>query len=169
MGTDARVYGAIHLRHSGSPDLGAATYEREDVELLADQLLTGTGDGQADTVFTDTRTISASGSEELDLSGSLTDPLGGAAVFAEVAAIEVRAAAGNTNDVVIGGASSNAWVGPFGAADNTIAVPPGGVLVLNHPGAGWTVTAGTGDLLQVANGGSGTPVTYDIVIVGRSA
>lgn len=169
MGTDARVYAAIHVRTSGSPDLGASSYAREDVELLADQLVTGTGDGQADTVFTDTRTLSASASEELDLSGSLEDPLGGSAVFAEVVAVEVRASADNTNDVVVGGASSNAWVGPFGAADNTFAVPPGGVLVFNHPGAGWAVTAGTGDLLQVENGGSGTAVTYDIVVVGRSA
>lgn len=169
MGTDARIYAALHVRHSGSPDFGTATYVHESTELLADQLLTGTGDGQADTVFIDQRTISASSSEELDLSGSLTDPLGGAAVFAEIAAIEVRAAAGNTNDVVVGGASSNAFVGPFGAADNTIAVAPGAVLVLHHPAGGWAVTAGTGDLLQVANGGSGSAVTYDIVIVGRSA
>lgn len=169
MGTDARVYAAIHVRHSGSPDFGTSTYIHEGTELLADQLLTGTGDGQADVVFVDQRTISASSSEELDLAGSLTDPLGGSAVFAEVAAIEVRAAAGNTNNVVVGGAASNAFVGPFGAADNTIAVPPGGVLVLYHPGGGWAVTAGTGDLLQVANSGSGSTVTYDIVIVGRSA
>lgn len=169
MGLDARVYAAIHARFSGSPDLGTATYVRENVELLARQFTTGTANGQADRIFTDTRTIAASGSESLDLAGSLADPLGGTAVFAEIVAIEIRAAAGNTNNVVVGGAASNAWVGPFGAADNTFAVPPGGVLVFNHPGAGWAVTAGTGDLLQVANSGSGTGVTYDVVIVGRSA
>lgn len=169
MGLDARVYAAIHARFSGSPDLGTATYVRENVEILADQFFTGTANGQADRIFTDTRTIAASGSEDLDLAGTLADPLGGTAAFAEIVAVEIRAAAGNTNNVVVGGASSHAWVGPFGAANNTFAVPPGGALVFHHPGAGWAVTAGTGDRLKVANSGSGTPVTYDIVIVGRSS
>jgi len=31
------------------------------------------------------------------------------------------------------------------------------------------VTASTGDILEIANGGGGTSVTYDIVIVGASA
>lgn len=168
MGLDARVYAAIHARFSGSPDLGTATYARENVELLAGQFVTGTANGQADRVFTDTRTLAASASEDLDLAGALADPLGGTAVFAEIVAMEIRAAAGNTNNVVIGNADANAWVGPLGAT-GTFAVPPGGVVVFHHPGAGWPVVAGTGDLLQVENSGSGTGVTYDIVIIGRSA
>ena len=41
------------------------------------------------------------------------------------------------------------------------------MLLLVAPGAaGYAVTAGTGDILKVANSGAGTGVTYDIVIVG---
>lgn len=169
MGLDAKIYARTHARFTSSADFGTPSYEMNDGATLATQFLTGTGDGQADVLFADQRTISASGSEELDLAGSLADPLGGTAAFAEVCSIEVRAAAGNTNNVVVGGASSNAFTGPFGDASDTIAIAPGGVLILTHPGAGWTVTAGTGDLLQVANSSSGTSVTYDIVVVGRSA
>ena len=49
------------------------------------------------------------------------------------------------------------------------AVKPGGVFLWAAPSGGLTVTGGTGDILQVANSGSGTGVTYSIVIVGASA
>lgn len=38
----------------------------------------------------------------------------------------VKAAVGNTNNVVVGGAAVNGIVGPLGAATNTVAVSPGG-------------------------------------------
>jgi hypothetical protein len=138
-------------------------------------LASGTTTGKADVIFQDRRTLNASTSETLDLAGgSLTGPLGDALTFVKIKAIIVSTVpptggALNTNDVVLGGIGSNAFVGPFGATTHTIAVPPGSVTTLTNPGAGWTVTAATGDLLKVLNGGSGTTVTYDIVIVGTSA
>lgn len=131
----------------------------------------GTAANKADTLWHDERTLSASGTEDLDLAGSLSGILGGTVTFVKVKAVLVLADAGNANDVVVGGAASNGFVGPFGAADNTVAVKPGGVLLMAAPGAAGlgTVTAGTGDLLHVANSSSGTSVTYQIVIVGTSA
>lgn len=169
MGIDARIYARTHARFTGSADFGTPTFAMDDGPTQAAQFLTGTAAGQADTLFADQRSINASSSEELDLSGSLADPIGGAAVFAEVCSIEIRAAASNGGNIVVGGASSNAFQGPFGATNDTIAVPPGGVVIMTHPGAGWAVSAGDGDLLQVANSDSGAAATYDIVIVGRSA
>ncbi len=55
---------------------------------------------------------------------------------------------------------------PFGAAGDTIAVPPGGCLLLVHPGAGWTVTAATADLLRIVNGGAGNACPMTSVIAG---
>lgn len=131
----------------------------------------GTGSGQADLVWGDTNTLAASANTDLDLAaGALTGALGGTLTFARVKAILLIADAGNTNNVVLGGAASNQFVGPFGAAAQTIAVPPGGVAVLTAPGAtGWPVTAGTGDLLRIANSGAGSTVTYKVVIIGTSA
>ncbi|MBX7264922.1 hypothetical protein KIF24_01875 [Micromonospora sp. Llam7] len=130
----------------------------------------GTGAGQADRVFHDRRTLAASDSEDLDLAGVLVDALGNAVTFARVKALIVAAAAGNTNTVVVGGADSNAWATWAGADTDTVVVRPGGLLVVATSDAtAYPVTAGTGDLLAVANGGSGTPVTYDIVIIGASA
>lgn len=123
--------------------------------------------GKADLMYTATRTLSASATEDLDLSGVLTDAFGATFTTTEVMAIVVEAASGNTNNVVVGGASSNHFVGPFGAAAHTLAVKPGQYLALID-NQGWAVTAGTGDLLKVANSSSGTPVTYTITVIGRS-
>lgn len=128
----------------------------------------GTGVGQADLMYSDTRTLAASASENIDLAGALTDVLGRTLNLAKIKAIMIRASAANTNDVVIGGAATNAFVGPFGAATHTLAVRPGGEFLIAHPGTGWAVVAATGDLLKIANGGAGTAVTYDIIIIGTS-
>lgn len=130
----------------------------------------GTGAGLADLIWSDSRTLGASATENLDLSGSLLDPFGALIAFARVRAMLVVAAAANVNNVVLGGQTVNGWLGPFGAAAHTIAVQPGDLYVQTARGAtAWPVTAGTGDLLQVANGGAGTGVDYEIVLIGASA
>lgn len=130
----------------------------------------GTAAGQADLLWTDRRTIAASGTDDLDLAGSLTDVFGQAVVFARVKAILVLADSGNTNNVVIGAAASAQFVGPFGANTHTVAVQPGGVAFFLAPGTtAWAVTATTADLLRIANSGAGTGVTYDIALLGASA
>lgn len=164
----ARVYAQIQARLSGTADFGTPSFAMEPATLLH-EFASGIAAYQADELFADQRTLAASTSENLDLTGTLTDPLGGAVTFAKVKAILIRAAAANTNAVVVGAAASNAFVGPFGANTHTLAIPPGGSLLLAAPKDGWAVTAGTGDLLKVANGGAGTPVTYDVIIVGTSA
>lgn len=169
MGLLARVYAQIHARVSNTADFGSPTFAMESGATIAHEFTTGTAAGLADRLFSDQRTLAASAGEDLDLSGALLDALGQPAVFAKVRAIMVKAAAGNTNNVVVGGAATNAFVGPFGAAAHTIAVQPGGAMVLVAPTNGWVVTAGTGDLLRIANGGAGSPVTYDLVVVGTSA
>ena len=134
-------------------------------------LATGTAANQADVLWHDERTLTASATEDLDLAGSLTGLLGGTVTFAKVKLLLVHALAANTNDVVIGAAATNAYVGPFGAATHTIKVPPGGIHVSYAPGTAGlgAVTTSTADLLKVANGGGSTPVTYQIFIVGTSA
>jgi hypothetical protein len=104
----------------------------------------------------DTRTLAASASEDLDLAGAFAN-------FTKVHAIYVFATSANTNNVVVGGASANSFVAPF---TGTVTVGPGGENLVTSK-AGWTVTAGTGDLLKIANSNSGSAVTYDIVVAGE--
>lgn len=133
------------------------------------QLSNGTGANAADLCFHDQRTIAASSNEDLDLAGSLAGPFGASQVFVEVRAVMIKAAAGNTNNVRVTRPASNG-VPLFLAASDGIDVPPGGVFLWSCPADGKvTVTASTGDLINVANSSSGTSVTYDVVIIGTSA
>lgn len=131
-------------------------------------LSNGTGANQADVIFSDQRTLAASGTEDLDLAGSLTGMVGGTVTMATLKAVIVKADSGNTNDVVVSNSAANG-VPLFGAAGDSIAVRPGGTFMWIAPGTGVTVTAGTGDLITFANSGAGTGVTYDVVLVGTSA
>jgi hypothetical protein len=135
------------------------------------QLTSGTGAGNADVMFTDTRTINASSSEDLDLVGSLTDAFGTTFSPARVKALIVKAAAANTNNVVVGGASATQWAALLGTA-GTVTLRPGAVfaaLAGQADATGYVCAAGSTDLLKIANSSSGTSVTYDIVVIGASA
>lgn len=142
---------------------------RAPVELLKEiSLGSGTGASQADRLFTDRRTLAASASENLDLAGVLSDAFGAALTFAKLKAIVIVAASANTNNVNVSREATNG-VPVFLAAGDGIPVQPGGMFVWVAPGAGVTVTAGTGDLVTVANSGAGTSVTYDVYLLGTSA
>ena len=148
-----------------SLDLEAVRSELSRKMLLP--LSDGAGANQASNLFSDTRTLAASASESLDLSGALSNAFGQVIAFTKVKALMIFAAATNVNDVVVGGAGANGFTSPFGAAAHTARVKPGGSLIITAPDAnGLAVTAGTGDLLQVANGGAGSTVTYDVILIG---
>jgi hypothetical protein len=129
----------------------------------------GTGLNQADKIWSDTRTLAASGTEDIDLAGALTDALGVAVTFVKVKHVQVTAATANTNNVNVTRPAANG-VPIFLAAGDGMPVQPGGTFIWNSPtAAGVAVTAGTGDLLTITNSAAGTGVTYDIIIIGTSA
>lgn len=130
---------------------------------------TGTSADQADLIFTDQRTLTASTNENLDLAGSLTSAFGATLTFVKLKALLVYAATANANNVRVTRPATNG-VPLFLAASDGIDVLPGGTFLWVAPNAAAvTVTASTGDLINVANSGAGTSVTYDVVIIGTSA
>lgn len=130
----------------------------------------GTTSGKMDLLYSATRTLAASASEDLDLSGALVDTLGQTCVFADARMICIVASSANTNNVLVGGAASNQFINWVGNSSDVVVVKPAGCFFLYTPtDAGYAVTAGTGDLLKIANSGAGTGVTYDIYIGGTSA
>ena len=132
-------------------------------------LADGVSADQADMVFSDQRTIAASTTEDLDVDdGGLLDAFGTAFTIAKLKVLVVCAASGNTNTVDVGGDANS--VPFFDDATDLMLVHPGGCLTITNPVlAGYAVTAATGDIIQVANGGAGTTVTYDVVIIGTSS
>lgn len=148
-------------------DLGeaVATITKAYSAALTDGALAG----QANRMWSDQRTLAASITEDLDLAGVLIDPLGSTVTFARVKALIISAAALNTNNVVVGGASATQFVSPFGGATHTLTVRPGATLALiagSADATGYVTAAGASDLLKIANSAGGTPVTYDIIVIG---
>jgi hypothetical protein len=150
---------AIDLQTRSAPGALRRTYGWAD----------GAGANQANRVWASRRTLGASANESLDLAATLLDAFGVAITFARVRALIIAPNAANTNNVAVGGAAANGFLGWVGTATDTIVVRPGGLLVLVAPDAvGYVVTPATGDLLKVANSGAGTSVTYEVAIVGAA-
>lgn len=150
-------------------DLGNRENNTAYKKLLS--LLSGVGLNQADRMFHDQRTLAASGTEDLDVAagGGLLDVLGDALALVKVKAIIVHAAAANTNNVNLSRPAANG-VPIFLAAGDAVAVRPGGLAVLVWPdNTAIPVTGGTGDLITFTNSAAGTPVTYDVFVIGTSA
>jgi hypothetical protein len=162
----AKISVAVQAEYRNAADLGTAV-DAIDVQKVI-RLTSGTGPGQADRCSQSRRTLNASASETLDLSGGLTDEFGNLLTLTKIKGLYIRTADTNVNDVVIGGTGTNGWTGPFGAATHTLAVPPGALQSFTHP-VGWPVTAGTVDLFKITNGGAGSAVACDVVIFGTSA
>ncbi len=130
----------------------------------------GTGANQANMLWHDQRTITASATDSLDLAGGLTNAFGAVQTFARVKGILIKAAAANANDVHIAVPATNGFITWAGAAGDLVKVQPGGLFLLAAPGAtGYAVTGGTGDMLDIINGGGGSSVIYDIVLIGANA
>lgn len=152
-------------KQTNAMDLGTASlpFGLSVVQSLTD----GVAAGQADRVFTDTRTLAPSATENLDLAGVLTDAFGALITFATIKAVIVRARKENTNDVQVTRPATNG-VPLFMAAGDGVPVRPGYAFAVFGSSAGYAVTPATGDILTVTNSGAGTPVTYDVVVIGTS-
>lgn len=170
MPLTATLAASVIADQSAAIDLGTVAYPLRKYATVT--LANGTGAGQADQLWTDQRTIAASGTDDLDLAGSLTNAFGATVTFARIKSILVTAAAGNTNNVLVGGAASAQFLSWVGSATDKVVVRPGGFFALGAGAAdaiGYVVTATTADLLRIANSGAGTGVTYDISILGCTA
>lgn len=164
-GVAATIELNIRAKQTGTADLGSPQFTALLEKIL--EFTPGTAAiGQSNVLFSDERTLAASGSEDIDVAGALTDALGGSIAAAEVVAIAIVADAGNTNDVQVTRPAANG-VPAFLAASDGVAIGPGDIFLLtNRKGIG--ITAATADLIHIANGGGTTGVTYKVIIIGRT-
>lgn len=132
-----------------------------------DTLATGTSANQADLMWHDTRTLTAT-SEDLDLAGSLTDAFGDTLTLVKVKMILIHNKSTTaTETLAVGGAAANQFVNWIGNSSDIVNIGPDGLLLLWSPVDGYAVTAATGDLLKIDSGSD--TITYDIVVIGTSA
>lgn len=137
-----------------------------------DNLATGAGKDQADLMWHDTDTLNSGNSYsiDIDLAGTLTDGLGDTVTFAKVKLIAIfnkATQAGFTLNVG-GDATETAFINWVANFSDEVVVGPGGCFLLFNPSlAGYAVTAGSGDILQIANSDS-HEIEFDVVIIGTS-
>lgn len=164
-GVTADVTAHIHGTYAGTSAFGSVALTFDDLGEL--QLSAGTGLGKADIAFLDNRTLATATSENLDLAGTLLDSFGQTVNLQHVKVIYIRADPTNTTNITVGGASTNAFLGPLAGTTPTYTIPPGGFILWVHPTTGWAVTSGTGDLFKVLNA-AGASAKYKVAIFGTS-
>lgn len=127
-------------------------------------LSSGTGANQANALWYDDRTLAASASETLDFNGSLTDAFGNSVTCTKLKSLVIKAAAANTNSVLVGGGSTSITT-LFTDTSDQLILRPGGVFVFTAPDAtGAAITTSTDDLTLTNSAGS-TSVAFDIIVL----
>ena len=128
----------------------------------------GNGAGQAEAAWhAENQALAGGNSTTLDL-GALQQELFGDTLTISllgVRAILIVNAAQSQGHLLLGGAASDPWYAPFGAAGDRVKVMPGAALLLAHPEEGWDVEAGATDLKIEAAGGD---ATYDVAVLGTT-
>ena len=134
----------------------------DTLNLIKSKIFTnGTGTDQVNSRFHDTRTVTGA-PENLDLAGGITDSFGVVITFTTVKLLFIHNKATTTaNTLSIEGSFVNNGIV---TASEDLVLGPDGILFLTSPMDGYTVTAGTGDILTVDPGAN--TITYDIVIAG---
>jgi hypothetical protein len=161
----SRITAGIVASESSVKALGQATFPA--ALNYSASLISGTGAGAADVLWSDTLSIPASHSINIDLVGSKTTAFGGTFSPAKIKAVMITATAANTTDLRFGAATSNGWVGFFSDVTDAIVLKPGYVFLLGGTGTGYTATAGTVDVFKVKNLGA-TLAKFAIVVLGTS-
>lgn len=145
------------------------------IRAIAASFTSGTGDGQADGHWSDTRSAAAS-ADALDLSGVLTGVITAATVSAVevVGILIINHGTAAAHVLSVGGGSNPAFSGLFGATGDIIKVPAGGTgdqgiffWKAHYDGGGLAVTNSTADILTIDPGAN--TISYDIFIWYRTA
>lgn len=128
----------------------------------------GAAAGQANKWHRSVNTIAAGATQTFDLAGSLVDPFGATLTFSTIRAVVVSIVDPNGTKALFVGPQgvSNAWQGPFGGTGATSYISTKTFVSFIDPlNLGWTVTAGTADILPIMNS-SAVSVQYVIWVLG---
>lgn len=163
----------ININLSGTNPLDLSTPQDPFSLVSSKSMANGTGSGKNNQSFHDNRSLATGVSEELDLSGGLTDAFGVSILFTKIKGIFVRnnspKADGNT--LLVGGSVANGFIDIFDNATDKLRVRAQTRVLIETDDVGYAVTAATADLLQFEHDADGAnplnALTYDIVLWGE--
>lgn len=148
-------------------DLASATDALQ--QTFNDAFTNGTGADKAQVQWHDQRSLASGATESLDLAGSLTSAFG-VVTFTKVKWLIIRVVTETTGyKLGVGGAAANQFINWVADSSDIVYIGAGGMLVLSSPVDGFAVTAGTGDILKIANAAGGDTITYDIIVIGEGS
>lgn len=173
MAAHAQLRASLMMALTGTSILSSAPQWNGSVEV-SQTFEDGTTANKIDIIYAAQRTVNSASNDDIDLAGALSSALGSTITAAEVVAIMIvnqqKDGTANTTNLTIGN-GSNPYSGFVGAAAHTVGpIRPGGMFLIMNPDATGlgTVTAGTGDILRVANS-SGASASYQVAILARTA
>lgn len=168
-----------NVRFTNAQDLSipvdAVTIGQNGMDEILDTIANGTGAaaGNNDLLWHDERTLATVTADNIDLAGSLTNPMTGATLtFVRIKTILIDLDAPATGVFLRVGpgvtGASNPWIGPWAqVASNYVTVYD--TLYMSNRTDGWgTITAGSADTLSIYNS-TASSIVYRIVLIGASA
>lgn len=135
--------------------------------VLKDFLGNGTGGDQARRAFQDIRTLAASTTDSLDLTGSLRDAFGLLITFTSLKCIVVKHKTVGADDVMHVGGGPDAVGGFVSNVSDRVTIRPGGKFIWWGPKAGALVTDNTADKLRIVNNAT-SAIEYEILLLGTT-
>lgn len=161
------ISGTINLRltflEALAQDLGGKQFDM--VKSFLKQFADGSGLNQVSKLYADVLSTIQSVNTDIDLNPGPTGAFA-AVPFTTLKGIIVFADEDNPGNIIVGNVS-NGIVGPFGAATHSQSVSPGGVYMnINPTAAGWSVSAGTTDILRIASAATAGDYESHIILIG---
>lgn len=168
-----------NLRFTNAQDLSvpvdAINIGQNNFDAIAATIQNGTGatSGNCDLVWHDERTLATLSTDNLDLAGSLTNPMTGATLtFNRIKLIIIALDAPATGVFLRVGpgvtGANNPWIGPWAqVASNYITVYNWTIMYNDTDGWG-TITGGSADVLSIYNS-TALSIVYRVLVAGASA
>jgi hypothetical protein len=142
---------------------------QDEFPSLAVTYASGSATGQIQKYYARRFTIAGGANQDIDLAGSVTSDLvsSGTVTFATVKELIVAIVEPDGTKVIRVGPQnvSNGWQGPFGGVGANDYEQVYHHFRRSNPFSGWTVTAGSADILRIHNPG-GSAVDVDVIILG---
>jgi hypothetical protein len=162
-----RIIGGGRIADATTGQQQNAIYGRTILPARSRSFTHGTGSGQANKWHLSQRTLATTTFDLLDLAGGLTDYKGAAITFTKIKRVYVAIVDPSSSKSLRVGPQNQSNAGQFGWGGTGATVYQTVYTDWDdyEPYAGWTVTAGTGDIYPIYNPSAGS-VTYVLFVLG---